>query len=151
MSSEDSPKEEISDGRVVLPSTIIPSRYDVKITPDLEAFTFTGEMVVQLTTSADLDKECCEIVMHAKELCFVSASYVVVGVDGGASVDAEQMNDNKKATTVTFIFPSPIPPSSTLTLTIHYLGFLNNQMAGFYRSSYTDINGIKKTMASTQF
>jgi len=151
MSSEDSSKEETSDGRVVLPSTIIPSRYDVKITPDLEAFTFTGEIVVQLTTSADLDKECCEIVMHAKELCFVSASYVVVGVDGGASVDAEQINDNKKSTTVTFIFPTPIPPSSTLTLTIHYLGFLNNQMAGFYRSSYTDINGTKKTMASTQF
>jgi aminopeptidase N len=31
------------------------------------------------------------------------------------------------------------------------MGFLNNQMAGFYRSSYTDIHGQKKIMASTQF
>jgi len=30
-------------------------------------------------------------------------------------------------------------------------GFLNNQMAGFYRSSYTNIHGEKKIMASTQF
>lgn len=31
------------------------------------------------------------------------------------------------------------------------MGFLNNQMAGFYRSSYTDIHGESKIMASTQF
>lgn len=36
-------------------------------------------------------------------------------------------------------------------LSIKYIGFLNNQMAGFYRSSYTDIHGQKKIMASTQF
>jgi puromycin-sensitive aminopeptidase len=36
-------------------------------------------------------------------------------------------------------------------LTIHYTGFLNNQMAGFYRSSYTNIHGQSKIMASTQF
>jgi len=161
MSSEISPspaEEEISDGRVVLPSTIIPSRYDIKITPDLDAFTFTGEMVVKLSTSADIAKDCCEIVMHAKELCFVSASYVVVGgedgeseSENGASFAAEQMNDHKKATTITFIFATPLPPSSTLRLTIHFIGFLNNQMAGFYRSSYADIHGTQKTMASTQF
>jgi aminopeptidase N len=31
------------------------------------------------------------------------------------------------------------------------MGFLNNQMAGFYRSSYTDIEGNSKIMVSTQF
>ncbi|KAH8053780.1 metalloaminopeptidase [Aureococcus anophagefferens] len=32
-----------------------------------------------------------------------------------------------------------------------YSGVLNNLMAGFYRSTYTDIDGNKKLMASTQF
>ena len=68
------------------------TRYDIKITPDLAAFTFTGEMVVQLSTSADIAKDCCEIVMHAKELCFVLASYVVVGDEDGASFAAEQVS-----------------------------------------------------------
>jgi len=99
-------------------------------------------------TSADLDEGCKEIVMHAKELAFISASF---STNGGASVDSDEINDNKKANTVTFVFPESIPASSEITLTINYIGFLNNQMAGFYRSSYTDINGNTKIMASTQF
>mmetsp|Transcript_22129 Transcript_22129/g.33663 ORF Transcript_22129/g.33663 Transcript_22129/m.33663 type:complete len:891 (+) Transcript_22129:120-2792(+) len=145
-------KETKAEGRVLLPSTIVPKRYDLKLTPNLEQFTFNGDISIQVETSDDLDKDCKEIVMHAKELCLISASFTVVGKDGtGASVEAEEIRDNKKATTVTFIFPESIPASSTLLVSIQYSGFLNNQMAGFYRSSYTDINGNKKIMASTQF
>ena len=49
------------------------------------------------------------------------------------------------------VFEKDIPPSSSMTLEIVYTGFLNNQMAGFYRSSYTNIHGESKIMASTQF
>lgn len=135
-----------AEGRVLLPSTIIPSRYDIKLTPDLTAFTFQGEVSIQLETSADL-KDCKEITMHAKELCFISASFTA----DGKTVEAEHINDNKKATTVTFVFAENVPSSSTIVMNISYIGFLNNQMAGFYRSSYTDIHGNKKIMASTQF
>jgi puromycin-sensitive aminopeptidase len=41
--------------------------------------------------------------------------------------------------------------TASLLLTIQYRGFLNNQMAGFYRSTYLDIDGNPKIMASTQF
>ncbi len=120
------------------------------MTPDLDAFTFKGEVTVQLETSDDLDAQCKEIVMHAKELCFISASYIVTG-KAGAPIEAEEIRDNKKETTVCFIFPETIPASSSISLNIQYIGFLNNQMAGFYRSSYTNIHGEKKIMASTQF
>lgn len=56
-----------------------------------------------------------------------------------------------KATTVTFIFAESIPKSSSITLIIDFVGSLNNQMAGFYRSHYKDANGIDKIVASTQF
>jgi puromycin-sensitive aminopeptidase len=36
-------------------------------------------------------------------------------------------------------------------LTIDYAGSLNNQMAGFYRSTYVDYKGDQKLVASTQF
>ncbi len=55
-----------------------------------------------------------------------------------------------KATTVTFTFPSELPVGEGV-LTIKFSGILNNQMAGFYRSNYTDIHGVSKVMASTQF
>jgi puromycin-sensitive aminopeptidase len=56
-----------------------------------------------------------------------------------------------KTTTVTFIFGEPVPPSSTIVLRIEFVGSLNNQMAGFYRSHYKDVNGNDKIVASTQF
>lgn len=62
-------------GRVLLPSTIIPSRYDLVITPDLEKFTFEGEVKIALTTSQACNTN--EITLHAKELCFISANFVV--------------------------------------------------------------------------
>lgn len=37
------------------------------------------------------------------------------------------------------------------TLKFKFVGHLNNQMAGFYRSSYTSASGEKRIMASTQF
>jgi aminopeptidase N len=62
-----------------------------------------------------------------------------------------QINVNLKSTTVTFGFPEALPASSLIVLTIDYAGFLNNQMAGFYRSHYKDVDGNDKIVASTQF
>ena len=142
-------------GRVLLPLTINPIRYDVKLTPDLENYTFSGVTTIELSTSADVNTS--DIVMHAKELCFANASYIVKkGSSSGTTSEevvheAEEITINSKSTTVSFGFTTPIPKNSTLIMTINYNGFLNNQMAGFYRSSYTNIHGEKKIMASTQF
>jgi aminopeptidase N len=56
-----------------------------------------------------------------------------------------------KATTVTFVFSDSIPKGETIKLKIDFVGCLNNQMAGFYRSHYKDTNGNDKIVASTQF
>ena len=88
--------------------------------------------------------------MHAKELCFATASYIVKGEEGTVH-EVEEIRVNLKATTATFVFGDAIPASATLVMTIQYTGFLNNEMAGFYRSSYTNIHGESKIMASTQF
>mmetsp|Transcript_42218 Transcript_42218/g.88662 ORF Transcript_42218/g.88662 Transcript_42218/m.88662 type:complete len:973 (-) Transcript_42218:176-3094(-) len=172
MASSSNPK---SAGRVLLPPHINPIRYDLKFVPDFENFTFAGHTTIELSTSAALDSgdgdgdgdvglDRNSITMHAKELCFSTASYVVVkdatdDGDGDGTTTAneeekcevEEIRVNKKSTTVTFVFGKALPANSTLILTIEYTGFLNNQMAGFYRSSYTDIHGKSKIMASTQF
>jgi aminopeptidase N len=131
------------------------------ITPDLEAFTFQGVAVIDFTVDqsklADADSNAKEISLHAKELCFASASYTTKSsADGsttsGAVVNAEEIHLNQKTTIVKFLFATPVTADTdVITLTIHYSGFLNNQMAGFYRSSYTDVSGQSQIMASTQF
>jgi aminopeptidase N len=134
-------------GRVLLPLTINPTRYDITLTPDLTNFTFAGVTTIELTTSADVSTS--NIVMHAKELCFSHAYYTVKGEE--TKHEAEEISVIAQATTVSFGFATPIPPNSTLLLAISYSGLLNNEMAGFYRSSYKNIQGETKIMASTYF
>jgi hypothetical protein len=49
-------------GRVLLPSTINPIRYDVKLTPDLQNYTFSGVTTIELSTTADVNTS--DIVMQ---------------------------------------------------------------------------------------
>lgn len=134
----------------------------------METFTFDG--ICKITFRIDATKFAStsssgphkEIILHAKELLFQSAEYQVVDGDSVAaaavvcSSKAEEIIVNVKETTVKFVFGQAIPTSAMennnkLVLAIVYKGFLNNQMAGFYRSSYTDMDGQTKIMASTQF
>ena len=100
-------------GRVLLPPTTNPVRYDLKFAPDFENFTFAGETTVELTTSADVGDDNI-ITMHAKELCFASASYVVKGEEDTEVCEAEEIRVNLKATTVTFVFGNALPADATL-------------------------------------
>ena len=121
------------------------------MTPNFDTFTFEGDISIELTVNkdqlvGDLKKQ---ITLHSKELCYVTASFQA---DKAAAVAAEEIRVNLKATTVTFVFPEDIPATATtIVLSIQFSGFLNNQMAGFYRSKYTDIDGKEQWMASTQF
>ncbi len=125
----------------------------MSLTPDLKAFTFKGKAVIDFTIDTEelAKSDGHQIILHAQELLFESASYIV-DENTDTAIEAEQINVNLKETTVTFVFPSAIPTTAkNLQLTIVYQGFLNNQMAGFYRSSYTNMKGESCIMASTQF
>lgn len=130
-------------------------RYDLTIEPDLEAFTFQGRVDISLdknnnnasSSSSSSSPNNNSITLHAKELAFQTA--YIVAKDGTKTV-VEEIRMNIKATTVEFVFAQALP-TQTFVLTIEYVGLLNNQMCGFYRSQYTDIHGNKKIMASTQF
>ena len=121
-----------AEGRVLLPSYINPIRYDLKLTPDFENFTFVGHTSIELTTTNGVGSE---ITMHSKELCFASASYVVKGGGDGEKCSAEEIRVNMKTTTVTFVFGSDLPANATLVRTIstqyiiciYYYLFLFNQ------------------------
>jgi puromycin-sensitive aminopeptidase len=130
------------------------------LVPDLKAFTFQGtcriDFRIEPSKLNDANKDL--ITLHSKELCISSAQYVVLeGTDENSMapptpVIATEILLNVKATTVQFKFDKEIPTNAkTIQVTINYIGFLNNQMAGFYRSEYTNMEGVKKMMASTQF
>lgn len=132
---------DIVSERVLLPSAVVPSHYTVTLIPDLELLTFQGKVDINVSVSAITS----EISLHSKEIQVKSVSFKSV-----SSVQCIGINYNLKLTTVTFVFDGPLAEGNGL-LSIEYSGILNGDMAGFYKSAYTDADGKKKIMASTQF
>jgi len=125
-----------------LPTTVIPERYEIKLTPDLSAATFAGEEKVFVQVIEPVR----QVVVNAAELEFQAVSIKGPGgkvVWGNTALDIE----NEQAT---FDFPETLNPGRW-ELQITYAGILNDKLHGFYRSTYKDPNGREKTLASTQF
>lgn len=131
------------DGRVLLPPCVEPVHYEIKLSPDLERFVFDGEENVTL----DVREATAKLQFHTKELSVQSASVSF----GGALLPAVSISYHLKDATCTVELDGEIPAGVEATLHLRFQGCLNNQMAGFYRSSYTAASGEKRVMASTQF
>jgi len=125
-----------------LPTTVVPERYEIKLTPDLSAATFAGEEKVSIQVIEPVR----QIVVNAAELEFQAVSIRAPGgklARGNVALDSE----NEQAT---FSFPEILNPGRW-ELQITFSGILNDKLHGFYRSTYKDPNGQEKTLASTQF
>ena len=66
------------------------------------------------------------------------------------SLQASSATLDPKTERVRFDFPTAIP-ASEYVLSIVYAGVLNDQLAGFYRSTYKGADGSTKYLACTQF
>ena len=82
-----------SAGRVLLPTYVTPTKYDLKITPDMVNYTFQGVVSICMTCSAPAtEADAKRITLHANELLFETASFVAVATDSSsAPVTAEQV------------------------------------------------------------
>lgn len=135
----------MSTKRVVLPSSVVPSHYDLVLTPDLDALTFHCEESITVTVS----EATTVVTMHCKEINVTQASFVYTS----AAVPAPsvvQIAYHLKDNTVSLTFDAELPLGEA-NITLSFDGILNGDMAGFYKSGYTDADGNKKIMASTQF
>jgi len=122
---------------VRLSKNIVPIKYDIKLHPDLENFTFRGEEVI----TVDLKKETKEITLHSKEIDIETAR---IGEEF-----TKKISYNQKSETATFVFAKKIKKGMH-TLTITFQGILNDKMRGFYKSSYI-YEGKVHHIATTQF
>ncbi|MGH7259370.1 MAG: M1 family metallopeptidase [Nitrospiraceae bacterium] len=125
-----------------LPRHILPTRYDLRLTPDLTAAAFAGDATITVTVR----RATKTIVLNAAELDVTAAS---VTHNGGrshrATIALEEPAERCRLT-----FPAPIAPG-TWTLRLTFNGKLNDKLRGFYRSTYKDAAGAARVMAATQF
>ncbi|PVU99211.1 hypothetical protein BB559_000882 [Furculomyces boomerangus] len=134
-----------TEERVLLPQYVKPSHYDLNLTPDLVNLVFKGTV----TASLDVLETTSELLLHSNELTITSAHLNSGGISQDISVAG--MVFDPKEETVKFPLSKPITAGNKAALTIEFSGKLNDLMAGFYRSRYTDSKGNEKFMATTQF
>ncbi|MHB2027914.1 MAG: M1 family metallopeptidase [Acidimicrobiales bacterium] len=121
---------------------IIPSAYRIFLAPDLESFTFSGRVEIDVT----INEPTTELTLHAIELELGAAT---VSTNGSNYRSLEHHLDETYET-ATFHFDRELPVGPAV-LEIAYDGVLNDQLHGFYRSSFTDASGTTHTIATTQF
>ena len=125
-----------------LPRTAVPSRYDIRLEPDLTTLTFRGTETVAL----DVVEQVSDVTLNAVELTIESAS---LENDRGDTIRATPaMDDATERCRLTL--GSPAAPGRW-RLRLAFRGTLNDKLRGFYRSVYKETNGVSRTMAATQF
>ncbi len=124
-----------------LPRTAVPSRYDIRIEPDLAAGTFAGEETVELTLREATDR----IVLNAAELMIHTAA-----IEEHAGRQAGSIDLDEAAERAVLRFAQPLQPGSC-RLVLAFSGVLNNRLRGLYRSTFTGEDGKERTLAVTQF
>lgn len=120
-----------------LPRSVLPVNYEITIAPDFETATFSGTVIAttevvettsQLRCNA-LDLELSDVLVDG-----VAAEFLLDTTNEQLVVDLGTVRE-----------PGP------LTLHASFTGVLNDDLRGFYRSTFVDEAGVEQTIATTQF
>lgn len=126
---------------VRLPRTVVPSRYDIHIEPDLSAATFAGEETIEVR----ICEPTREIVLNAADLAIGAAA-----IEGHGRRLLGAIELDEPAERAVLRFTEPLQPG-TWRLFLTFSGILNDKLRGLYRSTFGAADGCKATLAVTQF
>ena len=124
-----------------LPRTVIPSRYELTLEPDLDAATFSGNVAV----SVEVKEPVAEVVLNALELEIDEAWLE----RDGSRLDANPAFEPETERCRLRLSGTAEPGSWTLRCS--FRGILNDKLEGFYRSTFKDGDGSERVLATTQF
>ena len=125
-----------------LPRDVVPQRYELILTPDLDAACFTGESRIELQVLEPVG----QIVLNAIELDIHHAELTnAAGATLAASIALDEAEERATLTLESRAEPGPWKLHLTFT------GQLNDKLHGFYRSTFKDADGREGVLATTQF
>jgi aminopeptidase N len=114
-------------------------RYALLLEPDLGHFKFSGQVDIELESRKPVE----QVVLNILELTVWSCKLQI----NDKKIPCAFQIDHKKEE-IRIDLPESV--SGPFVLTIDYQGQINDQMAGFYRSTF-ETNGQKRYIAVTQF
>ena len=127
---------------VLIPSNVKPTKYDITLEPDFSTFTFNGRETIQV----EILSPTTSITLNSIEIAIESCT---ITLPSGEELPARSTLLNEEDETARFQFSTELPVGEA-TLSMEFTGELNDKLRGFYRSTYTDIDGNEQYMATTQ-
>ncbi len=124
-----------------LPTHVVPEHYSLVLAPDINRGRFTGSVAIDVR----INETTRELVCNAAELDIRSAHLDTDGLTHELHHHIDETTERLHLSTPTTV------AAGWARLRIHFVGTFNDQLRGFYRSTYTDDNGVKQTIATTQF
>ncbi|KIW01467.1 uncharacterized protein PV09_07224 [Verruconis gallopava] len=135
---------DVTKGREVLPTNVKPLHYRLTLEPNLESFEYKGTVEIDL----DVKEDSTSISLNTIDIDIKSTKVL----SGGTVVEsAPSLTYDADTQTTKVELKSTLPAGSKATLVHEFTGTLNDNMAGFYRSSYKSADGTTtKYLATTQ-
>src|SRR5262245_18057989 len=125
-----------------LPRTVVPSRYDLTLEPNLSEGTFTGSEVVTVSVEEPVD----EIVLNADDLELGGGR-----LEGpGDALEVTEIRLDPENELAHLSLSGTAEPGEWL-LFLDFRGRLSDPLEGFYRSTYKDDADRTHVIATTQF
>ncbi|MCU6452790.1 M1 family metallopeptidase [Sphingomonas sp. A2-49] len=120
-----------------LPTTVLPVVYDIAVTPDAQAMTFTGSE----TVTVDVKAATATITLNAADLAIAAATFDGKPVRFALDKDRQQL-------------VLTLPAAATVgrhSVGFRWSGKINQSAAGLFAIDYTNQDGSKARMLATQF
>ena len=136
------PEYPITDDPYRLSRHVVPSHYRIRLEPNLEASTFIGSEIV----TVDIHEPTTTINVNAAELDIYEAHLRNASEH---HIEATVAYD-KELERATFTLDEEAGPG-TWELVLGFSGILTDQLRGFYRSTFNDVDGNEQVIATTQF
>lgn len=115
--------------RETLPTNVIPTNYQLTLTPDLEKSTFTGTVVISLVVKEPTS----QIVLNSKEISILATTLNM----NDTVLHASNITYNKENDWTTLDFAEEVPTGEA-SLTLDYEGVITDKMCGLYQCKYSD-------------
>jgi len=120
-----------------LPKSVVPVLYDISVTPDAKALTFSGSE----TVTVDVREATRTVVLNGADLSIGTATWDNKPVPHRVDAAAQQ---------VTLTLPAEARPGRH-QVAFTWTGKINQSAAGLFATDYTNVDGTPGRMLATQF
>ncbi|KAL0111090.1 hypothetical protein PUN28_012804 [Cardiocondyla obscurior] len=125
-----------------LPKTLDPKLYNITLTPNMEQGTFKGQVKINMIARQDTPL----ITLNSHKLDILQINVIKNGTEIRVLNYTTHITQQLKIYLSAYVYTN-----EEIEVMIDFNGLLNDDMNGFYRSSYFDKNGNQHWLATTQF